>query len=157
MVCSGKLTIKPSELSEVYLLAPHLRQADLEEVNAQGQTAEQALEMGCKYSDECYSVLAEGKVIGMFGASSFMLPKGYKAVWFLGSDESEKYPLSFVKEGRNFIKKVLKTHNIYNMVYAGNVGHIQYIERIGLTVDKEHIFWTKQGFAFYQFYKLREE
>ena len=151
-----KLTIKPSRLSEVYLLAPHLRQADKEEVEAQGKTAEQALYEAYKYSEECYTAYSGRKIVGMFGICSFGLPCGYKAIWFLGSDESEKYPISFVKKGRDLIKKVLKTDNIYNMVYCGNESHIRYIERIGLTVDKEHVFFTEQGFAFYQFYKLRD-
>lgn len=154
MGCSRSLTIKPSELDEVFLLAPHLRQADREEVEAAGGTSITALADGVLFSEECYSVYAEGKIIGMFGIFSQGMPKGLKTIWFLGSDESENYPFAFVREGKRLINKVLKDSSVLNTVYSKNETHIKYLERIGLVVDKENPI-TYNNHIFYRFYKLR--
>lgn len=151
-----KLILKKSKLSEVFNLAPRLREDDKREVEAMNRTPKQALRDGIKYSYYCRSVYNENNLlIGIMGASTKYMPKGYATIWFLGSNESENYPLSFVKEGKKLIEKVLKDYSIFNYVYSENKSHIEYLKRIGLTVEETPIQIEKG--AFYPFYKLREE
>lgn len=151
-----KLTIKKSKLSEVFKLTPRLREDDVKEVKAGGVLPLIALLDGFLHSYNCKTVYAGNKVIGMFGASTKYVPKGYCAIWFLGTDESENYPISFVKEGKKLIKEVLKEYSILNFVYSGNTSHIEYLKRIGLTVAEDKPVKYPKG-IFYPFYKFREE
>lgn len=152
----AKLKIKKSNLIEVLLLTPRLRGDDKRECYAAGVSPLRALWEGFRYSYICKTVYAGKKVIGMFGACSKKLPKDYCSIWFLGADESEKYPISFVKEGKKLIKEVLKDYKIIcNAVYTGNESHIRYLERIGLIVDKDNKFKGAKG-DFFPFYTKEE-
>lgn len=151
------LKITDSKLSEVFNLAPRLREDDKKECQALDRTGVQALRDGVKNSFYKKSIYNEnGLLIGMMGATTKYLPLGYAAIWFLGSDESENYPISFVKEGKKLIKEILKNYSILNYVYSENRTHIEYLKRIGLIVDEEKPTLLKNG-VFYPFYKLREE
>lgn len=151
------LIIKNSKLSEVFNLAPRLREDDKKECEALGQSGVQALRDGVQKSFYKKSIYNEqGLLIGMMGASTKYLPKGYAAIWFLGSNESENYPISFVKEGKKLIKEILKSYSILNYVYSENRTHIEYLKRIGLTVDENKATQLGKG-IFYPFYKMREE
>ena len=145
--------IKDSKLSEVYELTPHLRLDDLKELKASNLTSLQALKEGFRISEKTYSVFADKKIIGMFGYSIKNMPKGYTNVWFLGSNEIEKYPLFFIKEGKKFINKLKEQYKIFHIVYSKNITHIKYIECMGLFVDKNNpIFHPETNEKFYPFY-----
>lgn len=150
------LIIKQSKLSEVFQLAPRLREDDKRECLAAGHNPLQALKNAIRKSYIKRSVYTKDNLlIGMYGACIKGMPKGYAAIWFLGSDESENYPITFVREGKNFINEVLKDYSIFNLVYKENTGHIAYLKRLGLTVDEEHPVKLNNG-DFYAFYLQRQ-
>lgn len=146
-----KLIIKKSKLSEVYNLAPRLREDDEREVKAAGRTVKEALEEGFYKGKECYSVFTQNnKLIGMFGYS--IIEKDVATIWFLGSDEIEKYPLTFVKEGKKFINRLNKKYTLVNCVHSKNITHIKYIEHLGCQI-KYDIPVFSRGEIFYPFIK----
>ena len=152
------LIIKDTVIEDVSSLAPKLRADDRKEVAAGGFTPVASLFMGFKTSYICKSVFEDNKIIGMCGITTKNCPQNYCAIWFLGSDESEKYPITFVKEGKKLIKEALKNYFILNFVWSGNINHIKYIERIGLIVDKTNaIKHPSTGELFYPFYNNVKE
>lgn len=156
-MADSRLKFRNSKLSEVFNLAPRLREDDKRECLALNRTPMQALRDGVRKSYFCRSIYNEDNLlIGIMGANIKGMPKGYATIWFLGSNESENYPLSFVREGKKLIKEVLKEYSIINYVYSENKSHIEYLKRIGLTVEENKPINLGNGY-FYLFYKLREE
>lgn len=150
------LDIRNTTIEDVSVLATKLREDDKREVEAAGYTPVASLFTGFKTSYLCKSVFQNGEIIGIYGATTRDLPNGYCSIWFLGSDESERNPLTFVKEGKKLIKEVLKDYSILNFVYSKNTTHINYLKRIGLIVETEKGVTYPTGEVFYPFYKLKE-
>ncbi len=150
----NKIKIISSTLDDVFSLENHLRLADINEVKALGSTPRKSLLMGYIYSDECLSVWKDNKVIGMFGVSSFELPKGFATIWFLGSKEMTDIPVTFVKEGIKYTKeKLLKYDILLNYVDARNTDSLKWLRAIGMTLSSKTSF---NGYDFIQFYKVKK-
>ncbi len=149
----NKVKIISSTLDDVFSLENRLRLADINEVKALGSNPRKALLMGYIYSDECFSVWANNKVIGMFGVSSWELPKGFASIWFLGSKECKDHPVTFVKEGIKYTKeKLLKYDILVNCVDARNTDSLKWLKAIGMNLSSS-IFHN--GYEFIQFYKVK--
>lgn len=147
------INIVSSVLEDVFELAQNLRQEDINELKALNSTGEQSLLKGFVFSDECYTAKLNGKTIGMFGISTFDMPKGFGSIWFLGSNECELFPITFVKEGIKFTNKWLQKHDILiNAVDARNISHIEWTKRIRMEISNP-IFIN--GYKFLQFYKVK--
>ena len=142
------ITLKNAEIGEVYKLAPRLRAEDIEEIKACGYNPFRGLYISIKNSFICKSVYEYNEIIGMFGAC-YSSPEWVR-VWFLGSGECEKYPITFVKEGKKFIKELLKKYNVFNQIYKKNKTHVEFIKRLGFTIEKSILD------NFYVFYKEKE-
>ena len=152
----NSLIITKSTLDEVYDLSPRLREDDRREVIASGSSPEQALLLGLINSEECLSAYTKDhKLIGMFGYSVIKENPTLAAIWFLGSDEIEKYPLTFVRDGKKFINKWNEKYTLVNCVYSQNKTHIKYIEALGCTI-KYNSPVDINGEIFYPFYKHKK-
>lgn len=150
---SRSLNIISSVLDDVFELAPNLRLDDINEVTALGSNPEGSLLKGFIYSDKCYTVKLNNKTIGMFGVSSYEMPKGFASIWFLGSDDLFTIPITFVKEGRNYINSFMQDYDILvNAVDSRNVSHIKWIDRCGMSFASSILI---NGIEFIQFYKIK--
>lgn len=150
-----KVKIVESVLDDVYELAPRLRQDDINEVKALGFKPEQSLLQGFIYSDICYSVKHNNKTIGMFGTTNYNLPNKWGSIWFLGSDETINFPVTFIREGKKFLKQAFQKYDILvNAVDSRNTSHIKYIEHIGLIISNPIMI---NGYKFLQFYGIKEK
>jgi hypothetical protein len=149
----NRITIVSSVLEDVYELAPNLRQGDINEVNALGLVPEQSLLRGFVFSKECFSAKHKGKTIGMFGVSEYGMPKGFGSIWFLGSDECTRHPITFVKEGIRYTQELMQKYDIIiNAVDSRNTSHVEWIQRIGMSLSNPIII---NGYEFLQFYKVK--
>lgn len=147
----NKVEIIPSELEDVFELKDNLRAEDVQECQAAGLTPQQALLDAYVLSELCYSAKVKGKTEAMFGVSSFNQPKGYGAVWYLGSDESFKHPIALVKGGRKYVEEWLKQFKIlYNRVDARNLRHIEWLKCVGFKFTNST---TINGYEFLNFYR----
>lgn len=150
----NKIIITTSVLEDVKELTPNLRQADINEVTALGSEPYKSLLKGFIFSDKCFSAKLQNKTIGMFGVSSYNMPKGFGVIWFLGSDECTKHPVTFVKQGIKYINKYLLKYDILlNIVDSRNTSHIKWLKAIGMTVTNPT---NINNIKFYQFYKVKE-
>lgn len=149
---ADKLKFKKSKLSEVYDLAPRLREDDRREVIAAGSTPLQSLKEGVKHSTECISVYTSNDLlIGMYGHTLYK--HNIAIVWFLGSDEIENYPFIFIREGKKYLDK-LKSQGliITNCVYSENETHVKYLKCLRVSIDKDNPVIINNE-TFYRFYK----
>ena len=150
----NSVNIMPSEAGDVFELKDNLRTEDIEECQAAGLTPVQALLDAYVLSELCYSAKVNGRTEAMFGVSSFNQPEGYGAVWYLGSDESFKHPISLVREGKKQINKWLEKYRVlYNAVDKRNEKHITWLKHIGFTISNPV---NINGYEFYNFYKIKE-
>ena len=151
-----ELNIKKSTLMDVFDLKDRLREDDINELQALGSNPQKALLRGYIYSNKCYSVFEEDKIIGMFGYSDFNMPKDTCSIWFLGSEESVKHPIAFCKIGRDFIENdaLVRYKIAMNRVYTENIKHIKWLDRMGVI-----FIWDTpieiNGKQFIEFYKIR--
>lgn len=147
--------IENSVLTDVFNLAPNLRREDVDEALAINLAPETALLQGYIFSKECYSVKYKKQVIGMFGLSTFNVPKNQALIWFLGSDECSNHPITFVKQGIKFTNKWLQEYDILlNVVDNRNKSHIEWLKSIGVTISTPIMI---NGHKFLQFYKIKGE
>lgn len=136
-----RVEIKESVLDDVLALETNLRLDDINEVTATGSNPHRSLLLGLLYSDICNSVVVNNEVIGMFGVCGRGLPAGLATIWCLGSPEIERYPIAFIKIGRDFFNNCLKKYNrVFNFVDTRNVKHLDWLKHIGVTFkDKVRI------------------
>lgn len=150
----NNVIIVPSVAGDVFELKDNLRTEDIAECQACGHTPTNALMQGYVWSAECYSAKVNGKTEAMFGVSTYGQPEGYGVVWYLGSDESFRHPVTLVKGGREYVEKWLEKFNVlYNAVDARNLRHIAWLKHIGFTFTEST---DVNGFEFLQFYKTKE-
>jgi hypothetical protein len=150
----NKVIIVPSVAEDVFELEDNLRAEDVQECQACGRTPHDALMEGFVWS-ECYSAKVNGITEAMFGVSSYQQPEGYGVIWYLGSDESFKHPVTLVKGGREYTRKWLQKFDVlYNIVDARNVRHIAWLKHIGFIFTGKTI--DVNGYEFLQFYKTKE-
>ena len=147
--------IVPSQAEDVLELKDNLRAEDIAECEAGGLTPFNALLDSYVFSDECYSCKKDNKTIAMFGVSSWKQPEGIGVIWFLGSDETEKHPVSMVRDSREFIDNWFNKYELlWNTVDIRNTRHIAWLKHLGFTFVEPTIKFN--NYDFLQFYKRRQ-
>ena len=117
---------------DVEWLAPRLRQADKDEVKASGGwEPEEALRMSFEASEPCFAGLfGQGELAVLFGAAPVTDNVG--AVWLLGTDLIETYPMSFLRWSKKFLPFIAEPYDlICNHVDARNTVHIKWLRWLG--------------------------
>jgi len=98
--------IVDSDFSHISRLCGSLRYDDLAEITCFGLRPFQAIKGSFKTSYFRRSVFVENELAAMWGLSGIMLT-GKGEPWLLTAKPIEKIPVSFVKEGRREIRKML--------------------------------------------------
>ena len=97
--------IRKAQFSDAVLLAPRLRESDVNEIRAaSGMDPLAALVESVKVSDEdmCWCATLEGRPEVLFGASPFAEDIG--GIWLLGSARIYDAPFSFLRHCRDYLK-----------------------------------------------------
>lgn len=151
----NKFIIVPSVAEDILELKDNLRKDDVRECDACGHTPEEALSAGYVWS-KCYSVKMKGNTEAMFGVVSAELADQPKTgvVWFLGSNEVFKFPVSLVKLGKAYVNEWLEEFDILmNLVDERNKKHIEWLKRIGFIFTESK---KLNGYNFRRFYIKKE-
>lgn len=139
-------------------LAPNLREADVEEINAANDLGPfMSLYGGFAHSKPAMTVVDDdGTVMAMYGVVPLKLESPLKqgAIWFLSSDKmfermgKKKY---FMKHCRNQIDEICQGYDkVINFVYEKNTKHIRWIKAMGFKVaDKPTKFGLKEKLFYY--------
>lgn len=149
----SKFYIRASEADDIKYLKNNLRQADIEEVTAQGSDPLTSLCEGYIFSQECYTSVYKGKPSGMFGLSYLSDKRG--SIWFLGTDDILEVPREWIKLGRQYINHFLEIYPVLtNMVAVNNKAHINWLKHLGAIFSAPY---EVNGNLFKDFYFLKRE
>ena len=118
-------------------LAAMLRPDDLAEVTATGLSARSALWRSYRASHIRRTFIVDGTLAAVGGCSGSLLsPVG--CPWMLTSPMVERVPLSFVKEARREMDRMLEVHPVLaNFVAARYTRAIRLLELLGFRIGDE--------------------
>jgi hypothetical protein len=111
--------LRPPEAGDAEILAPRLRRADLDELEAShGTGALEALLDGVRLSQEAWTMLSpSGRVAGMCGVTPDEQHPEAGRVWLLGSDELSAHPRAFLEVTSALIEHLAGSWGVlYNAV-----------------------------------------
>lgn len=129
--------VKPTE-QLIEQIAADMRQADADEVWASHRhTPMQALMKGLELSDFSTVVMHDDTPLVMLGLVKRDILTDTGVVWLLGTNESLNHRKAFLKETKPVIDEMLSVcSRLCNMVHAKNIVSIQWLRRIGFTIDE---------------------
>lgn len=138
------LTLRPATETDCLYLAPRLRAADRDEVDAGGSTPLQALLTGLQGSVEVVAGVDENDVpVIVSGLSAIPGHPLVGSVWALGSDEVPRHRVSFLKNSRQLCQRFHQRFPVLmNLVDARNTVHIEWLRWMGFTLIRR---WPSMG------------
>ena len=148
--------IRDSYENDAHLLAPNLREADLEELDAVSHhTPLEVLHTGWRLGAPCRTFLSEdNKVVGMFGVIPIPYTKD-GIVWCLSSPELFKMKMYFMRNCRREIKEMCEGYEkVSNSVYEKNVTHVCWIKAMGFDMKDTPYPFGRYKKPFYYFEKV---
>jgi hypothetical protein len=142
--------VRPSVEDDAALLAPSLRQADVEEIEAaSGMSPLDALRKGYETSLQPLTAVWRGRPIAMFGCVRETPDIG--RIWMLGSDGVVKAKSRFIRESRPWFRHIsLPFKGVTNIVDMRNSVHIRWLRWCG--VRFVGIVKTEGGLPFLEFF-----
>lgn len=127
------MTVRSATLRDALEMAPLLRKEDLDEVQALGLSAEQALRAGLQDTRVCMSIVSGGSPIAMFG--SHRVNEGgvlNDVIWLLGTPEILDIRRLFLRESRRWLAQLTEGCDLMsNSIDARNVEHIRWLHWLG--------------------------
>jgi len=125
--------VVPATLDHVAAMAPHVRQADIDEVHAaSGLPIEIALEKSYRMSTHCWAGIVDGEVACIFGVSPVNMLAGKGSPWLLGTDLVERHAMAFLRRNRRYILIMLRMYNhLENYVDVRNTASIAWLKWLG--------------------------
>lgn len=147
------LTVRRATTEDAVDIAKRLREADLKEIHAVGDsTPEESLLRGLSSPDPCYvAVDSAGIPQVIFGtAPSPDHFAGY--VWMMATDEIKENWVQILRETRPWIGRIRGHYRLLtNAVHSENAVHIRWLRWAGFTIIREV---THNGHTFYEFAKI---
>jgi hypothetical protein len=148
------LTVRAARPGDGRELAPRLRQADLQEIQA--QTREDpvlALERCVAVSDPCHALVREGDlIIALFGVNPQSGADQVGIVWLLGSDELVQHSFTFLRHCRPWVEKLQQRYQVlWNCVDARNEIHMRWLKWCGFTFLRRIEQYGVEKRPFYEF------
>jgi len=130
-------------------MSPRLREADLLELRAHGQTdVFKALLYCVRSSEKCYTVWVDEEPAAIFGAGRLSQEPSVGSIWLLGTPEIETIKIQFLRESRKWLEEVGQDYDLLtNVVHEDNQLHIRWLKWLGMS------FITRQP-PFLEFAKL---
>jgi hypothetical protein len=148
--------IRDSVKEDALLLAPKLRVADIEELDAATHLSPwEVLHTGWYLGAPCRTFLSEeGEVVGMFGVTP--IPQTNDGViWCLSSPELFKMRKYFMRNCRREITEMSSGYDqVFNYVYEKNTTHIRWIKAMGFVMHPTPYPFGRYNKPFYYFEKV---
>lgn len=125
--------VVPATEEHIQEILPHIRQADADEFWACAMMVpEEVLEYGLIHSSYCWTGLANGEVVAIFGVTPASLLTGYGTPWLVASDRLDKYSRAFVRHSKPLLAGVLQSFpRLENYVDARNIAAKQWLHWLG--------------------------
>jgi len=149
----SQATYRETVLSDLADLAPRLREMDKLEVTASTGSADilGILEEGFEVSAECYTIIKDGEILGVFGVREY---QGNGIPWMLAAEGVEKFAKTFIKCNRLMLRDWLKTYPIlHNFVDCRNEVAIKWLQFLGFVFIRKVILNDPEA-PFYEFVRI---
>lgn len=148
--------IREALMEDASAIAPHLRDADKNEITASSGPYHEKAILYSILSSEAWTVcLPDGTPICIFGVGDDT--QGGGIPWMIGTDEMTKYRKPLIKDARKWVLKKLEDFPVlWNYVDSRNRVHIKWLHHIGFTVSAipEYIGYDPEV-PFYNFHRSR--
>ena len=111
----------------------NLRRSDiLEAIAVTGGSYDVAVRISVLLSDVCLSGLCEGIPVCLFGVVPASMVERSGRIWLVGTDNIDKYKLTFLRENRRLVKDLLNGYDLlYNYVDCRNKTAIKWLRWLG--------------------------
>lgn len=142
-----EITIRPAIIHDGVALAPHMREADRQEVYAaSGLSPRAALLASIHGSAESWAGLVNGNLTALFGVFG-------NAPWLLGTDGVSQVPMTFLRGSRVVADRWSETYGpLENHVDARNETSLRWLKWLGFTIEPAEP-WGFEKRAFHRFWK----
>jgi hypothetical protein len=133
-MAAKRYEIRESVASDVYILAANLRDGDRLEVASFGKEPRSALRLSFRHAILRRTAIVDGEIAAMWGLGGSMLDDtGYP--WLLTSPAVERVPVSFLREGRREVARMLRLRRVLvGYVAASYHQACDFLERLGFTL-----------------------
>lgn len=138
MNVSPDIRIVPASSAHVGRIAHRMREADIVECRAMGQSPKQALCAGLASSTFCRTALVGGRAEAMFGLVVQSALSGEGIPWMLGSEAIYAHPRAMLRQAPRFLAAMLdSTPTLFNLVAQDNARAIRFLKRLGFRIHEE--------------------
>lgn len=152
------LILRPATEADCHHLAPRLRGADREEVEAGGMEPLQALLTGLHGSTEAF-VGADEDDLPVILSGLCAIPEHplVGSVWALGSDAVRAHKLSFLRHSRALCQRFHQRHPVLmNLVDERNTAHVEWLRWMGFTFIRRWPEMGPQRLPYIEFVRLQD-
>lgn len=145
-----RITFEPLK-PEHSRIAAHLRQADIDEINAlNGLSPGVAVAYSIANSEKGAAVFIDGDLSAVFGISRGV-------IWLVGTDEINKHPVAFYRTSRRIFRKLSNGYpKLENYVDARNIPYLRWLQWLGFDISPpvdaggvsfHHVVWEARKCA----------
>lgn len=126
----SEASVRKAVLQDALDLAPKIRKTDREEIRASDNQSplEALVKPFTVDGSKIFSIIKDGKVIGMFGSSPCAEPD-YGVAWMLSSEDLFKHTKQFIKECPHWINEMGEGYKyLYNFVDKRNWKSLKWLQ-----------------------------
>jgi hypothetical protein len=137
--------IVEATVRQCFQMAPHLRQAEVDEVGALAMSPLYALIYSLTHSLQAWTWLVDDKPAAMWGLRVDSMLGNYAVAWLLTTDAVEKYPITFIKgclKERDRMKQSFAV--LENFVDARHETCLRWLQWLGFDIEAPKPFGPHQ-------------
>ena len=127
---------RPTEESDIAIIAPNLREADMEELRIAGtETATYYLASGYEESEVCNTIVLDGVPSAMFGIAR----TDWGGVpWLLSTSDFKCVRFSFLKQSKKWLDDIAPSYGLLkNIVHDQNTVAIRWLKFLGFELTQK--------------------
>ena len=145
--------IRHATLDDVEMIAPLLRQADKDEIEAaSGLTPRTALELSLRLCDEPVIGFMDGQPASIWGVNTGCFVQNRGVPWMLGTPLLDRYPKTWLPIAAAILKDMRDRYTLLeNYVDARNKKSIRWLKRLGFQFEKAQPYGV-HGLHFHKFW-----
>ncbi len=143
----------------IFWLANNMARADREECEAVGMGPFKALSESLERSAAAWTgMVGDSRPVCMFGVTPMDILAGVGSPWLLGTEELQKYAVTFLKLNRQYLAKMLDLFpHLVNYVDARHTRAIRWLKWLGFRFDPEPVPYGIWKMPFYRFEIILED
>jgi hypothetical protein len=151
--------IREALTEDASAIAPHLRDADKNEITASSGPNHTTAILYSILSSNAWTVcLPDGTPICIYGVGDDTR-QGMGIPWMIGTNEMVKHRKALIRDARNWIRRQFEFHKyaiLYNYVDGRNTAHIKWLHHMGFTVsDIPEYIGADPEVPFHSFHRSR--